>query len=378
MFLFYNKIPKKSKIEFYNKKFMHNNLSILILSIYLAFEQLYYGIFLREPGSLIQLMHIISALLSIIYGIVACYIQIKKVKKISYLLKFYEISFGFCGFIIAIVRALYVNNNAFLLPTFYIAVLYAFAVIFYFHPLKSFCIYSITSIIVIILLPIFHPDVIEYTYIADILSNNILAWIVSFVSYERYVKEYISQSIIFKKNQLLKEKTSAINKINKKLHYNAIMDSLTNIYNRRKLDELLEFEHIRSIESNLVYSLILLDIDMFKTINDTYGHNIGDKVLSETGKVLKNNIPRNYKVGRWGGDEFLIICPETDKDKAMYTAEIVRRKIENANYNLDIVITGSFGVASFEKTDTVLNLINKVDKGLYKAKNNGRNRVEKF
>lgn len=371
-----NSVLSQHKQEFFKKKFMHNNLSILVLSVFLTAEQIYYGLYVQEPGSFVQKIHFSTAIVMLFFVIVSTYIQIKKTICISWMYKIYEISFGFFGFLIAIMRAILVQNNIFVLPTIYIAVLYGFAVIFYFHPLKSLFVYAITSMIIIVSLPIFQLTFIYNNYVQDILSNNIIAWIASVINYQKYVNEFINQKIIEKNNEELKEKNSQIQKINKKLKEISIRDGLTNIYNRRKLDEILEYEYNRAKRYGRKFSIILLDLDLFKSVNDKYGHNVGDSVLIETAEILKNNIRNSDIVGRWGGEEFLIICPETEMQQALYISEKLRNAIEKFRFSVVNKRTSSFGIATYEDGDTIEELVDRADKGLYQAKEKGRNRVE--
>lgn len=362
--------------KFNKKKFMRNNLCILILSLYLSIEQLYYGFCTSELGSLRQEIFIISAMLMIVYTLISRFIQTKKVRHVSFVHKIYEISFGLFGFVIAIVRSLLIQDHTFALPTIYIAVIYGFAVFFYTSPIISFGIYFITCTLIIILLPMFHPEIMHITYVQDIVTNNIIAWIASVISYQRYVKEYKSQQTIYYKNEELQAKTDNIKKTNQVLQHMSNIDALTNIYNRRKLNEYLKIEYDRCKLLNKKISLILMDIDFFKLINDTYGHSVGDKVLEQLGELLKKNVRRNDKVGRWGGEEFLIICPETSFKEVYNLAERIRKVIQNYDFKLEKDITCSFGVATNKDIDTITHLIIKADNGLYKAKELGRNRVE--
>lgn len=373
---FFHTVSIQHKQEFFTKKFMHNNLSILFLSIYLMIEQMYYCLYVRQSGSFIQKIHFLTAVIMLIYAILSTHIQLKKPIYISWAYRIYELSFGFYGFLIAVIRGLLIPNNIFPLPTIYIAVLYGFAVIFYFHPLKSFVVYGLTSTILIVALPVFQPTIIQNSYIQDILSNNMISWIASAINYQKYVKEFINQKIIDQNNEELKEKTLQIEKMNKQLEAISIKDGLTNIYNRRKLDEILEYEYNRAKKYCKEFSVIILDLDLFKSVNDTYGHNVGDNVLIETAKILRSNIRKNDKFGRWGGEEFLIICPETNTDKALYVSEKLRKAIETHKFLFVSKQTSSFGVATYKNGDTIEGLINRADKGLYKAKENGRNRIE--
>lgn len=144
------------------------------------------------------------------------------------------------------------------------------------------------------------------------------------------------------------------------------------VYNRRKLDDVLE----KIAGSDDCLSIILLDIDEFKLVNDTYGHQAGDSVLVEMSKLLKENIMPTDTLGRWGGEEFLIICPNTDIDNLIILADNLRKKIEEYDFSIVNRVTASFGIASScEKMNNVDLLLENADKALYKAKLSGRNKV---
>lgn len=167
--------------------------------------------------------------------------------------------------------------------------------------------------------------------------------------------------------------------LNKKLKKLYLTDKLTGLYNRFKIDKELSSQK-DNIDRNESYScgLILIDIDYFKSINDTLGHLVGDCILKDISKLLKNNLRKTDIIGRWGGEEFLIILPFTSKDIAKKVAENLRVLIEenNFSYKMDRKITISIGVTEFSKSKSVEDTLLLVDNLLYKAKKNGRNRVE--
>ena len=167
--------------------------------------------------------------------------------------------------------------------------------------------------------------------------------------------------------------------LNKKLNELYLTDKLTGLYNRFKIDKELSSQK-DNIDRNDSYScgLILIDIDYFKSINDTLGHLVGDCILKDISKLLKNNLRKTDIIGRWGGEEFLIILPFTSKDIAKKVAENLRVLIEehNFSYNMNRKITISIGVTEFSKSKSVEDTLLLVDNLLYKAKENGRNRVE--
>lgn len=162
----------------------------------------------------------------------------------------------------------------------------------------------------------------------------------------------------------------------KELRRLANTDGLTSVYNRSKIEQILTIEVLRSRRYKHPLSVILADIDHFKTINDTFGHNVGDMVLSGLASLLKEHVREVDTVGRWGGEEFLIVCPETTADGARKLAEKLRKKIEKHHFKDIGIKTVSMGVAEIEKEDWDEDIIKRADKNLYKAKRGGRNRVE--
>ncbi len=163
---------------------------------------------------------------------------------------------------------------------------------------------------------------------------------------------------------------------NEELEQLAVTDLLTGLYNRVKLDQVLNDEVIRFKRYNNLLSLIILDIDYFKKVNDNFGHQTGDKVLQEVAATLRDNIRDVDIAGRWGGEEFMVICPETDLAGAKLVAEKLRAIMEYQDMGKVGNVTSSFGVAELGDGEEDADLIRKADSALYKAKENGRNRVE--
>ncbi len=161
----------------------------------------------------------------------------------------------------------------------------------------------------------------------------------------------------------------------KELRRLANTDGLTGIYNRAKIEQILTIEVLRSRRYKHPLSIILADIDHFKTVNDTYGHNVGDVVLTGIAGLMKEHVREVDTVGRWGGEEFLIVCPDTLADGAIKLAEKLRKKIEKHHFKGIGVKTLSMGVAQLGKDDWDEDMIKRADKNLYKAKRAGRNKV---
>jgi diguanylate cyclase (GGDEF)-like protein len=155
----------------------------------------------------------------------------------------------------------------------------------------------------------------------------------------------------------------------------ATTDLLTGILNRRAASNLLASEYERAVRYQTPFAVILLDIDYFKRVNDTFGHPIGDLVLKEFAEVLAAAIRKTDHVARWGGEEFLIILPQTSLDGAKIIAERIRAMIEAHVYTKSQKLTSSFGVAVYSPGKTMADLLSAVDEALYQAKRQGRNTV---
>lgn len=154
----------------------------------------------------------------------------------------------------------------------------------------------------------------------------------------------------------------------------AVTDSLTKIFNRTKLDESLDLEIHRAFRYNTPLSVILIDIDHFKRVNDTYGHQVGDHVLTEIAQILKTRSRQSDTVGRWGGEEFLIICPLTSAEGANAQMQQLRQIIAQHHITPVGIKTASFGATTLQKNDSLESLIARADRALYSAKAEGRNK----
>ncbi|RKD28774.1 GGDEF domain-containing protein [Thermohalobacter berrensis] len=160
----------------------------------------------------------------------------------------------------------------------------------------------------------------------------------------------------------------------------AIKDYLTGLFNKRYIGERLPIEISNSLESGKPISVILIDIDNFKDINDTHGHLAGDFILKEVAQELKNSIRKESDwAARYGGEEFLVCLPNTDRKNAKKIAERIRESIENSMFkfnNITLRITASFGACtSYGEKTTMKSIIEIADKKLYKAKEKGKNIV---
>jgi len=160
------------------------------------------------------------------------------------------------------------------------------------------------------------------------------------------------------------------------LHDFAIHDALTGIYNRHGVNGLIEHQIAQHKRYQKDFSVIFFDIDLFKRVNDNYGHDIGDYVLENIAKIVSSEVRESDIFARWGGEEFILFLPKTQLQNAKALAEKLRKTIEEHAFSDIEKITCSFGVTTLQESDDKTSLLKRVDLLLYKAKESGRNCVK--
>lgn len=160
------------------------------------------------------------------------------------------------------------------------------------------------------------------------------------------------------------------------IHLLVTTDSLTGIANRREFTAILAREVDRARRYGTPLSLAMYDLDYFKRVNDTFGHDVGDYVLQAVTGLVQKNIRAADVVARWGGEEFMVLMPESDMQAAKNASEKLRLAIAGHHFDKVDKLTVSFGVVSFEPQDDLNSLLKRVDDALYRAKEQGRNCVE--
>lgn len=171
-----------------------------------------------------------------------------------------------------------------------------------------------------------------------------------------------------------------VRKYHKQLEYLADNDTLTNLSNRRSFSKQFNYFLKMKNRNNKPISLLFMDIDNFKVINDTLGHDVGDRVLERFAKILDSNIREIDLVARWGGEEFIIAYIDTDIEKSHKIADKLCELIESdleLKELVDGVVTASFGLVAVDENDTLESIVSRADRAMYKAKDSGKNRVVK-
>lgn len=156
----------------------------------------------------------------------------------------------------------------------------------------------------------------------------------------------------------------------------ATIDEKTGVYNNKFFKTISEMEIEKARRGMEPLSLLIVDLDHFKKINDTYGHLTGDAILKRLGSLLKDNTRKYDIVSRFGGEEFIVLFPNTNLGRAKKVSERLRKRIESDKEMLRYKVTMSGGLSEYKLNDTINRMKARADKALYKAKHNGRNRIE--
>jgi len=215
----------------------------------------------------------------------------------------------------------------------------------------------------------------DITYVNSILQQNTIQTILSFLFFLIAVLPIVVSYV-----SMLKRKHAEYQKVHK-LYVDqskrSITDPLTQLYNRYKLNYELDTQHKRLEHTGATFVLLLMDLDFFKEINDQYGHDVGDQVLRIVAKLLKASCRATDTVGRWGGEEFMIIYPDIDLDNGFILAEKLRLCIKESEELKQYKLTVSIGLGISEPGLALDQLIKNVDCALYQAKNLGRDQTIK-
>ncbi|MGL6041939.1 MAG: diguanylate cyclase, partial [Deefgea sp.] len=199
---------------------------------------------------------------------------------------------------------------------------------------------------------------------------------------ERRIKELDSQLFVLQtrqENTLLRQKSSADTELLQTLRNATLQDPLTGASNRRHLDQEMPLMYQRCIEENRPFTILMVDLDHFKRVNDCFGHPVGDDVIRSTAAILLQSCRGGDLVARFGGEEFALLLPGASGVTAVEVAERIRKRIENfewQQFHPDLKVTSSIGVAEMHDETNAAELLNCADQALYQAKDKGRNRVE--
>lgn len=223
-----------------------------------------------------------------------------------------------------------------------------------------------------------NPDLLIMEIIISPLNRNNTfdGWLVIF---DNETERRLATRALEKANKELLQKIDEIERLQIKLKEQAIRDPLTGLFNRRFFDEYFSNELTRSKRTNTPISLLMVDIDHFKSVNDRFGHDVGDQVLEMLGEILKSMFRASDVSCRFGGEEFLVLLPGLEIDQAYNRAEDLRKRFEQASRDADFLysqVTLSIGISNYPKdAENTRDLFRISDRALYRAKELGRNQV---
>ncbi len=178
-----------------------------------------------------------------------------------------------------------------------------------------------------------------------------------------------------KLESLVKARTRELHEKNRELELLSVTDRLTGLFNRRKLDQILDEELMRSRRYGTGFSLMMIDIDHFKQVNDRYGHGVGDSVLLGLARMMRERTRESDVLARYGGEEFVMVCRHSNQDGCLAAAENLRMAIAAHDFPKVGRVTTSIGTATYQEDDDADNLLRRADAALYQAKAAGRNQV---
>ena len=216
----------------------------------------------------------------------------------------------------------------------------------------------------------------ESNMLLQAIELHVDGYLLKPVSIKKLMKKINKISKHIALERINKEQQIKIQEQNEILKSIAYFDNLTGAYNRNKFEEIFEYEVNRQKRYNSLLSLAILDIDHFKEFNDNYGHLIGDEILVMIANMVKDSIRKTDTFARWGGEEFVLIFPDTDANGAVLASNILRKKIQLLEHETAGNVTVSFGVSQYKEKDTLASLLKRCDDALYLAKEYGRNCVK--
>lgn len=364
---FLAKIPSKYRREFINTVSRENFTRMLIVAILLVIIEPFIAFVLQTPGSVDFYISLVIALFAVIF-LPVLYFHKENIERLPVpSLIAIQLLFLMALLMGGIILSLHEQSHLASSSAYFLAV-FTIAAFITLPPYISFLLFFTFNIIFILLLPQFQSlPMLLMTLKVNTLSMTLIAWLLNQMVSHAKVKSFMNEKLIIIKNTELKE-------INAELQELSTRDSMTGLLNHKSILIRLKEETERAKRINYPLSGAILDLDDFKLINDTYGHKIGDEVLVGVAQILTEQCRSTDIVGRYGGDEFFIIMPDTNKSDARVLLERIKSRITETRFKNGIKITVSYGVGEL-LGDSDHELFESSDAMLYRAKKKGKNQV---
>lgn len=357
---FLTKIPHEYKQEFHKTIYKHNLLNFIFVCIGTTIAEAFIYLLFYDNTHHTD----IFVLCFILFNIIAfpfLFFTYKRLDTSRQMMRFIDYFYLMVVLIFGCSLSVVPQNEIVTINT-YIIVVFGSAAFIFIPPLASAAIYLSVYLGFFLALPYYQAnnDIVEILRVNAFIMN-FFAWLLSRIGYRARIVSLINKKEIETKNLLLKKL--------------AIKDSLTSLINHENSYKRLHEEVKRSKRIKYPLSVMMLDIDNYKAVNDQHGHQVGDEVVVQVSNIILDTCRTTDIIGRYGGDEFITILPNTAIDDAVSLAERVRMNIKNTEFKNGVHITVSGGIAEFHG-ESVDELIKNADTLLYKAKANGRNRFE--
>lgn len=363
-----SRIPIEHKREFIDKICSENFARMIVIAVLLVVVEPFIAILTETPETVSFYLSLAIAMINLVF-IPLLYDFKKNIKQKS---KF-QIMLLQTLYLIGILAGgislfLYAQPSVAASSTYFLAV-FTIAAFMVMPPVISAVLLLASNFTLIMLLPLFlnDPEAITTMYI-NTLSATAVAWIVNqMVSYKEVVY-YLNEKIIIEKNSEMELKNQELNEL-------TMRDSMTNLLNHKNSMKKLKEEVDRAKRISYPLSVAMVDLDNFKLVNDSYGHQTGDEVLVQVAKILSESCRSTDVVGRYGGEEFIVIMPDTNGRDAALLMERIQTRIKETSFKDGIHVTLSCGISELNG-ESVHGILKSSDVMLYEAKKKGKNRIE--
>ncbi len=362
------KIPNEYRDEYIHAVCRENLSRMLVISVLLVIIESLLAIFSEPANSPSFYLALWIALLSLFFIPVLSYFK-GNVERIHIRYTYLVQALFLVGILMGgITWSLYEQSSLASSSTYFLVV-YTIAAFINIPPLISAVLFLAGNLVFMMLLPQFQvmTEVIV-TLNINTLSMIIVAWTLNQMVYRVKIKSFLNEKIIMEKNAELKKKNRELNEL-------TMRDSLTDLLNHKNSLRRLKEEVDRSKRINYPLSVAMIDLDNFKLVNDSYGHQTGDEVLIQVAGILRENCRATDVVGRYGGEEFIIIMPDTNDQDAALLLGRIQSCIEQTCFKDGIHITMSCGISELNG-ESVHGILKSSDIMLYEAKKKGKNRIE--
>lgn len=364
------RIPSKSKKEYIYNACKLNLLRMVIMSAFVLVFESGIAIFAEEFKTNTFYLALILAAFQIVF-IPTLYYMHKHIEDFT-LAQLMAAQTAFLVFILTggtlwsfFEQSLVVSGSTFMLA------IMAIAALLIIPPLQSAILFASALMMLVLFLPEFQTNKEALlTLNINIISMTGIAWLLNQMIFKGTVDAFINEKMIIQKNKELEDKNRELNEL-------TMRDSMTNLLNHknsmRKLKE--EIERAKRIDYPL--SVAMIDLDNFKSVNDTYGHQAGDNVIIQMAKILKDHCRATDIIGRYGGEEFIIIMPDTNDSDAASLLNRIQHQVDEVDFKGGIHVTLSCVISELHD-DSIHGILRASDLMLYEAKEKGKNRVEVF